>query len=153
VQKDVLHCSPFVVLSLISFEILGMIEPWPKCQPEESRLGSRLGLNLSGIWGARLEGHSGRTHSVTNILIFGLSSGARVLDPVPWVQCRGSSNLDPEPWILDPGCWTLGPEFLGPGMWILDPGTMVLDPGLWIQQLGTRILDLECNVFVKQLLF
>ena len=48
----------FLFLSLISFEILGMIEPWPKCQPEESRLGSRLGLNLSGLWGGRLEGLS-----------------------------------------------------------------------------------------------
>ena len=41
---------PIFFLSLISFEILGIIEPWPKCQPEASRLGSRLVLNLSGMY-------------------------------------------------------------------------------------------------------
>ena len=45
--KKMCCIAAHLFLSLISFEILGMIEPWLKCQPEESRLG--LGLNLSGI--------------------------------------------------------------------------------------------------------
>jgi len=38
--KKMCCAAPHYFLSLISFEILGMIEPWPECQPEESRPGS-----------------------------------------------------------------------------------------------------------------
>ena len=48
--KKTCPTAPHFFLSLISFEFLGIIEPWPKCQPEASRLGSRLVLNLSGMY-------------------------------------------------------------------------------------------------------
>ena len=64
---------------------------------------------------------------------------SRVLAPVSWLLCAGSSVLAPLSWVLCPGSSILAPQSWVLS-WLLCPGSPVLAPLFWLLHSGSSVL-------------
>jgi len=95
--KKTCSTAPHFFLSLISFEILGMIEPWPECQPEQSWewcLGV-LWTPFGSLWPPRLVPLAVLGH------LWGYLWGYLVAIIVNLIRTHETNTLEPAPGKVD----------------------------------------------------